>query len=150
MGKRASSFRLTPGASDSRPTATGYCAAHLPPGSQRDEIIDLVRTGAAIQAQWIGRRPGALSMCVRNIVRWDRDLDVTFDRLLSLLRIESMKREHEGEGASCIESVNRGSETVVYHDHRGRHHVGFSHLRNLLTDARKEIHAKAKTVKTTS
>ncbi len=139
MGRRASSFRLTQCESDSRATATGYCAAHLPSGPQRDEIIDLLRTGVAIQAQWIGRRPGPLARLVRRLA--GEYPDMSFDQLLNLLHIESMKREHLGESASCVESVNRSWELVTYHDDtKARVQVGFAHVRNLLSAARKQIH----------
>lgn len=139
MGRRASSFRLTQCESDSRPTATGYCAAHLPAGPQSDEIIDLLRTGVAIQAQWIGRRPGPLARLVRRLAGEHKGM--SFEQLLTWLHVESQKREHLGESASCVESVNRAWQLVTYHnDAKIRVQVGFAHVGNLLSAARKEIH----------
>jgi hypothetical protein len=112
----------------------------LPPGAERDEVLELVRIGLAFRAHQAGRHPGFLYRHVAQIVE-RLGPRVTFDSLVSELQLEASRRD-EG-GAEPVERCSRSSEVVTYHDPRhGRRHARFGTLRNLLTRAKREARLK--------
>ena len=110
-------------------TATGALLA-LPPGPERDELLGLVRIGAAFRSQHRGRRPGFLRNYVAQLVpRLPRP---TFEGLLGELELAAMRRDLLGVEASPIERVDREWQVVTYHDPRhGRRQVTFKTVRNI-------------------
>lgn len=118
--------------------ATGRLALMLPPGPERDEILDLVRLGAKFKAQHRGRRRGSLHRHIVNVVSGMK-APITFAGLLEDLELAAARRELRGVSASPIEKVDRVFELVTFHDPRaGRRQVTFGRLRNIFTSAKKE------------
>ena len=122
-------------------TATETLLRYVPAGPTRDELLELVRTGAKfLQQQHIGRRPGFLRRYVTNIVAL---LDSpTFENLIDELELEAARRgfSETSKGRPPIEEVNRIWDLVKYHDpKRGEVQVTFGRLRNILTSAKKSL-----------
>ncbi len=105
------------------------------PPEVRAELLALVRLGAAFRAQQRGRKPGFLRCYIAEIVaRLER---ATFAALLLEMELEAQRREFLGEHASPVERIDRTWElAVLHHPRRGRMHVPFGTLRNLLTLAK--------------
>lgn len=111
-----------------------YLERKLPPGSEREEILGLVRLGLTFQKQQhIGCRPGPLKTYLLKLAQ-NIEGPLTFDRLLEELALEAVRRDSDGAENSPIEKVNRVWETVTYHHPRkGRQSLTFKTIRNKLT-----------------
>lgn len=113
-------------------------AAMLPPGDERERILELVRLGEKFAAQQRGRRPGFLRTYVAQVAARLAP-PPTFEALLDELATEAARRELHGEQASPVEKVNRIWEVATIHmPRRGPQEVTFKTLRNLLTPCRKK------------
>ena len=114
-------------------------ACLLPPGPELDEMVCLIRIGLRFKSQQAGRRPGALTRYLVNLVRGIGP-SCSFEQLLDCLESEAELRNIDACAADalCVEKVNRVWEIVIFHDPRkGADEVPFGTLRNRLTAAKK-------------
>lgn len=121
-------------------TATRVAALHLPPGSERDEILCLIRLGWQFKQQRVGKRPGVLAVEMLAMARRTGD-PITFERMLEELESAAVRRAIDGEGASAIEKVDRVWGVVTYHDRQRRKQVTFKRICNLVTWCKKNLKA---------
>ena len=116
--------------------ATGTLVSYVPAGSERDELLGLVRVGIRFAGNHGGSQRGFLHRHVVGLVR-DMPGPVTFESLIVALEREAF----EGEGRQPTQRVSRALEEVTYQDPtRGSRKVSFGWLGNILTAAKKEIH----------
>ena len=121
------------------PDATERLALLLPPGPELDEMVCLIRLGVQFRSQQAGRRPGALTRYLVNLVRGFGPA-CTFEQLLDCLEREAALHNIDtgAAGTISVENVNRVMEVVIFHDPRkGADEVPFGTLRNRLTATKK-------------
>src|SRR5690606_10296026 len=107
----------------------------LPDCRKREQLVDLVRTGAKFKRQQTGRRRGALSALIAECTKRCSE-PPTFAKLLVELELEAMRRAY-GYG-SIVEKVDREFELLTYHDPKaGRQQRTFSALEYHFTCAKK-------------
>lgn len=112
---------------------TRYVETALPPSPEREELLTLVRLGLSFQKQQVGRRPGPLKTYLLKLIQTIKG-PITFDRLLTELELEALRRDMHGTAASPIEQVNRVWTLVTYHHpSQGPQQLTFKTLRNKLT-----------------
>lgn len=111
----------------------------MPPGPERDQVLDLIRFAITFKAQHAGRRPGFLAKEIARIVEKIGE-PITFERVLEEIESAAVRRDRGDEGA--FEQVNRVWSLVTYHDpRRGRVQVTFATIRNKLTACKKNLQA---------
>lgn len=120
-------------------SCTGYAAAHLPPGPDREEVLCLIRIGVKFAAQHNGSKPGFMHRYLLGLAG-RMGADLSFERLLIELRLEASWRALLGVEKSPIEKVDEEFELLTWHDpRRGRRQMAFGTLRNTWTAVRKKI-----------
>lgn len=122
-----------------KPDAAERLASLLPPGPELDEMVCLIRIGLRFKSQQSGRRPGALTRYLVDLVRGIGP-GCSFEQLLDCLESEAGLHNIDACAAETIsvENVNRIWEVVIFHDPRkGADEVPFGTLRNRLTAAKK-------------
>lgn len=118
---------------------------HLPDGQERDEAVRLVRLGAAMAAQHVGRRTGHLHNYILDIigVLEARSVRPTFKALVHELEVAALRRDLYSESPRPVEPVERvdhEEKEIIFHDRsRGRIPVTFRTLRDHLTEAKKKL-----------
>ena len=119
-------------------TATGYAAENLPAGTEREEIIVLIRLGAKFRSQHVGKRRGFLHNYLDSVVARMAE-PLTFDALLGELELAAVRRSADDGEAVPVEQVSRSFCLLTYHDpKRGRLQVTFGRLKNIFTEAKRD------------
>lgn len=114
---------------------TGYAAQHLPPGTETESVLRLLRQGVKFDRRE-GKRPGFLHRYIVGIVA-QIPQKPTFEKLLVALELEADRRDQGGD--SPVERVSRSFEFARFHDPRhGEKEITFGTLRDYLTAAKKE------------
>ncbi|MGB4248544.1 MAG: hypothetical protein WBJ75_12575 [Pseudohongiellaceae bacterium] len=83
---------------------------HVPPGSERDVVLDYIKFAAPFKNQHVGRRPGELRAIVLQLLQ-NAGKPYTFEKLLREMEYEAIKR---GNGfPSRIDEVDREMKLVI-------------------------------------
>ena len=105
----------------------------------KKQLIELSKLAISFKNQQVVKRPETFSRFLTSIVK--HMPNPTFNNVLYQLELAAIKREQEGEQASCIEKLDRIWQLVTWHHpKRGRLQMPFKTLRNKLTQAKKNKH----------